>query len=180
MKQLWPGFPRPELFAAPLTKLLLYQQPAKIIFLVSDGEGDHFITGKQNRCALRNEDVRATGNRGDNAIVGEVDIVNCLIRDSRSDADPRIDHGKPSMPQRQEMREGAFGNRLLDQVHDVVGLADRDINPEHPKELLVFRIVDASDGSPDLKFFLRDLADDEIVLVFTGYRDHHVGAARAG
>src|SRR6188768_4257680 len=84
------------------------------------------------------------------------------------------------MAQRQEMREGAFRNRLLDQVHDVVRLADGDIDAEHPKQLLILRVIDPGDGAPDLKLLLGDLADDEVVFILAGNGDDDISSPGAG
>src|ERR687898_2434876 len=79
-----------------------------------------------------------------------------------------------------KMDERALGNRLLDQVEDVIGLADSDVDSEHPKQMLVLWIIDAGDRSGDVKLLASHLADHEIVLVFSGHRDNDVGARGAG
>src|SRR5215203_393787 len=79
-----------------------------------------------------------------------------------------------------EMNERALGNRLLDQVEDVVRLTDRDVDTKHSEEMFVFRVVDARDRAGHVKLLPRDLADHEVVLVFPGYRNNDVSARGAG
>src|SRR5215212_291226 len=70
-----------------------------------------------------------------------------------------------------KMDERSLGNRLLDQVEDVVGLTYSDVDPQHPEQVLVLGIIDAGDGSRDVKLLAGNLADYEVVLVFSRYRD---------
>ena len=74
------------------------------------------------------------------------------------------------------MDEGALGNRLLDQIHDVLGLTDRDVDAEHAEELLIFRVINAGDRPTDMKLLLGDLTNDEIVLVLPGDRNDDISA----
>ena len=61
---------------------------------------------------------------------------------------------------------------MIDEVAQIVG---RD--PEHVEVRLVARVVDARDHLRDAVLLLRELADDEVVLVVAGDREHEVGGA---
>ena len=53
------------------------------------------------------------------------------------------------------------------------------LDPEQVEVLAVARVVDPGDDPVDQVLLLRDLADQHVVLVVAGDRDHHVGALRS-
>ena len=78
------------------------------------------------------------------------------------------------------MHQPVLGNLVLEQSQDQVGRRDRRFHPEQVEVLAVAGVVDAGDYLADLVLLPRDLADQHVVLVVAGHRDHHVGALDPG
>src|SRR4051812_36165128 len=89
-----------------------------------------------------------------------------------------VDDGQILM-ETNEMDERALRNRLLDQVEDVVGLTDGDVDSEHSEQMLIFWVIDAGDGSRDVKLLAGNLADHGVVFVFPRPRDNDVSTRSA-
>ena len=68
---------------------------------------------------------------------------------------------------------------MLDQAQDQVGRAHRRLDAEQLEVLAVPRVVDAGDDPLAEVLLLRELADEEVVLVVAGDGDRQVGAVDA-
>ena len=78
------------------------------------------------------------------------------------------------------MDEAVLGHLVLEQPQDQVGGRDRRLHSEEIEVLAVARVVDAGDDPVDRVLLARHLADQHVVLVVAGDRDHHVGTLDSG
>ena len=78
------------------------------------------------------------------------------------------------------MQQAVARHLVLDQAQDQVGGRHGGLDAEQLEVLEVARVVAARDHALDAVLLARDLADEDVVLVVAGHRDHHVGALDAG
>ena len=95
-------------------------------------------------------------------------------------ADLELDDLQALLFERQQVHEAVAGHLVLDQAQDQVGRGDRRLDPQQLEVLVVARVVDARDDAVAEVLLLGDLADEDVVLVVAGDRDHQVGALDAG
>jgi hypothetical protein len=69
---------------------------------------------------------------------------------------------------------------VLDHAQDQVGGRHVGLDAEQLEVGPVAGVIDAGDDAIDQVLLLRDLADQHVVLVVAGHRNHHVGARDAG
>ena len=95
--------------------------------------------------------------------------------------DLHLDDDEPLLLELQQAHEPVLGHLVLDEAEDVRRRADRLADAEELEQLLVSRVVDARDRLADAVALLRDLGDDEVVLVVPGHRQHELrGTGDAG
>ena len=95
-------------------------------------------------------------------------------------ADLELDDLQALLFEREQVHEAVARHLVLDQAQDQVGRGDRRLDPEQLEVLVVARVVDARDDAVAEVLLLGDLADEHVVLVVAGHRDHEVGALDAG
>ena len=89
--------------------------------------------------------------------------------------DLHLDDLEVLLAQLEQVDELVLGHLVLDQPHDARGRADRRRDPEQVEVRLVARVVDARDHLRDAVLLACELADDDVVLVVAGDREHEVG-----
>ena len=103
-----------------------------------------------------------------------------LAGDRRPLGQQHLDDLEPLLGQVEQVDQPVVGHLVLDQPQDQVGRRDVRPDAQQLEPLLVSRVVDARDDPVDEVLLLRDLADQHVVLVVAGHRDHHVGARDPG
>ena len=98
----------------------------------------------------------------------------------RVGAEQHLDDLQLLLLQIEQVDEPVLGHLVLEQAQDQVGRRDRGLDPEQVEVAAVARVVDAGDDLVDQVLLARHLADQDVVLVVAGHRDHHVGALDPG
>ena len=93
--------------------------------------------------------------------------------------DHELDDLEPLLGQVEQVDEAVARHLVLDQAQDQVGRRHRRLDAEQLEVLEVPRVVDAGDDPLAEVLLLGDLADQQVVLVVAGDRDHEVGALDA-
>src|SRR5215208_3831803 len=155
------------------------EQPAQLVFLILVCHRDDVVAREQLRAGVGHDQVCPTGDGGDRGVFRQLDLCDGAVSNRRALRNFGVDDRQVLM-KADEMDERALGNRLLNQVEDVVGLTDGNVDTKHPEQMLVLGVVDAGDSSGDVKLLASNLADHQVVLVFPGHRDHYVGARGTG
>src|SRR5262249_18827502 len=92
-----------------------------------------------------------------------------------------LDDDEALLLQLEQPHEAVLRHLVLDEPEDVRRRADGLVDPEELEQLLVARVVDARDRLADAVALLRDLGDDEIVLVVARDGEHELrGGADPG
>src|SRR5688572_30763232 len=154
------------------------EQPAQLVLLVLVRHRDDVVARQQLGSRVGHDQVCSSGDGGDRGVRWQLDLGDGAVSDGRGLRNLGVDDRQILM-EAHEMDERALGYRLLDQVEDVVGLANGDVDPQHPKEMFILWIVDAGNRSRNAKLLACNLADHEVVLVLAGHRDYDVGARGA-
>ena len=95
-------------------------------------------------------------------------------------ADLELDDLQALLFEREQVHEAVARHLVLDQAQDQVGRRDRRLDAQQPEVVVVAGVVDARDDPVAQVLLLGDLADEDVVLVVAGDRDHEVGALDAG
>ncbi len=100
--------------------------------------------------------------------------------DGRVGGDLQLDDLKALLFKREQVDEPVAGDLVLDQTQDQVGGGDGGLDAEQLEVVVVAGVVHAGDDALAEVLLLGDLADEHVVLVVAGDRDHEVGALDAG
>ena len=111
---------------------------------------------------------------------GQAELLDLLAGGVGARRDLELDDLEPLLGQVEQVHEAVLGHLVLDQAQDQVGGRDRRLDAEQLEVLEVARVVAARDHALDAVLLARDLADQDVVLVVAGHRDHEVGALDAG
>ena len=126
---------------------------------------------KPGAVAQHRDDQRAVGQRQ----VGHVHAVRGAAL-----ADDELDDLEPLLGQVEQVDEPVARDLVLDQAQDQVGRGDRRLDAEQLEVGEVPRVVAAGDDPLAEVLLLRDLADQQVVLVVAGDRHDEVGALDPG
>ena len=91
-------------------------------------------------------------------------------------AHDQLDDLEPLLREVEQVDEAVARHLVLDQAQDQVGRGDRGLDPQQLEVVEVPRVVAAGDDPLAEVLLLGDLADQQVVLVVAGHRDHEVGA----
>src|SRR5680860_737610 len=100
------------------------------------GDGNHIVAWLEYRVWFWNNQFGPADDRRDNAISRHADLRHRLVSHPRIYAHFGIDNGHVVVAEIQQVHKGHIGDRLLDQIQDVVRLADRDVDTEHFEQVL--------------------------------------------
>ena len=112
------------------------------------------------------------------ASAGSGDPGDALARRGRLGGHLQLDDLEPFAPELEEPHHAVLGHLVLDEREQAGRRAHRLGDPEQVEVLLVARVVDARDRLRHAVPLLRDLRDDEVVLVVAGDREHELRRAR--
>ncbi len=93
----------------------------------------------------------------------------------RATLDLYLDDDEPLLLQLEQSHEAVLGHLVLDEPEDARRRAERLRDPEQVEVLLVARVVHARDRLAHAVALLRDLRDDEVVLVVARHREQELG-----
>ena len=107
-------------------------------------------------------------------------LLDRLSGGGRALVDLHLDDLQVLLAQLEQVDEIVLRDLVLDEAEDARRRADRRRDAEQVEVRLVARVVDARDHLRDAVLLLRDLADDDVVLVVAGDRHHQVGPLHPG
>ncbi len=129
---------------------------------------------------LRDEAAALAQHGDDQAAVGHDHVSDLLTGHGRVLVDDQLDDLEPVAGQVEQVHEPVLGHLVLDQAQDQVRRRHRRLDPQLLEVVEVAGVVDAGHDPLDLVLVARHLADEDVVLVVAGDRDHEVGALDAG
>ena len=139
----------------------------------------HLVARLDHRVGLRHEAGPAAQHGDDQRAVGQRDVLDPAPGGVRALPDLELDDLQVLLLEREQLHEAVLGDLVLDQAEDQVGRRHRGLDVEQLEVLEVARVVDAGDDPLDAVLLLGHLADQDVVLVVAGDRDHQVGALDA-
>src|SRR5260221_9473762 len=91
--------------------------------------------------------------------------------------DAQLNNLQSSIFQRHKLDETEIGEFGLDERENRPGRTDRYIDTELLEDLSVLRVIHAGNSATNLEALLRNLANHEVILVFTGDGDNDISTA---
>src|SRR5262245_16345694 len=158
----------------PEEDLQLFLQPR-----IEDGQ--HLVARLQDGVGGRHEtSLPLTKNRNQQAALRHVEITNTHTRNAAVLTQHHLDDLQPFLGQIEQVHEPVLGHLVLQQPQDQVCRRDVGLDPQQLEVRPVPGVVDPRDDPVDQVLLLRHLADQHVVLVVAGHRDHQVGARDPG
>src|SRR4051812_4154051 len=139
----------------------------------------HLVARLDDRVLLGHEAAAVAQHRDDQRPLGQLDLSHLAPRGRRVVAHLELDDLELLLLQGEQVHQAVARHLVLDEPQDQVGRADRRLDAEQLEVLEVPRVVDPGDDAVDEVLLLGDLADEQVVLVVAGHRDHQVGALDA-
>ena len=136
----------------------------------------HLIAGLDDRVALGDEPGAVAQHRDDQRAVGQGDVADHGPGGRRPLADLELDDLEVLLFEREQLNEAVLGHLMLDQAQDQVGRRHRGLDAEQLEVVEVARVVDPGHDPLAAVLLLGHLADEDVVLVVSGDRDHQVGS----
>src|SRR5512139_301316 len=139
--------------------------------------GQDLVAGLEHRVGRRHESALALAqDRDQQAALGHVEVADPHPGDAAVVGEQHLDDLEALLGQIEQVHEPVLRHLVLQQPQDQVRRGDVGLDPEQLEVRAVPGVVDSGDDPVDEVLLLRDLADQHVVLVIAGHRDHHVGA----
>src|SRR5829696_1229742 len=140
----------------------------------------HLVAGLDHAVGLRHEAGAVAQHRDHERAVRQAQVCDALVGRAAALADDKLDDLEPLLGQVEEVDEPVARHLVLDQAQDQVGRGDGRLDPEQLEVRQVARVVAAGDDPLAQVLLLRDLADQQVVLVVARHRHDEVGALDPG
>src|SRR4051794_35062109 len=143
--------------------------------------GENLVARLEDRVRSRHETaVSLPQDRDQQAPLRHVELADPLPRDPAVVRQHHLDDLQPLLRQVEQVHEPVLRDLVLQQPQNQVRRGYVGLDPEQLEVGPVPRIVDPRDHPVDQVLLLGHLADQHVVLVVAGHRDHHVGPRDAG
>ena len=152
----------------------------QLVLLARVEHGEDLVADLEHGVGPGHEALALAQDRDQQAAVGHREVADPAAGDAAVLAEQHLDDLELLLLQVEQVDQPVLGHLVLEQAQDQVGGRDRGLDPEQVEVGLVARVVDPGDDPLDHVLLFGDLADQHVVLVVAGHRDHHVGALDAG
>src|ERR1019366_3300193 len=134
----------------------------------------HLIPRLDQGFALGHESCATAQHRDDQRTVGQRHVLDAATGRLGALPDLDLDDLQVLLLEREQLDEPVLGDLVLDQPQDQVRRRYRRLDSQELEVLEVAGVVDTRHDPLDAVLLLRDLADQDVVLVVSGDRDHEI------
>ena len=162
----------------PLINPLTKQDLPQFFLLARFEHGEDLVTGPELDFALGHLRLPVPHDRDQPRPGRQLDPRHLLPHGRRVRIELHLDDLEVLLAELEQVDQPVLGHLVLDHREDDRRRRDGRRDPGQVEERLVARIVDARDHLLDAVVLARHLADDDVVLVVAGDRDHEIGRPR--
>ena len=154
---------------------LLEQDLAQLVFLAGLQDREHLVTRLELRRADGDLRLPVAHDGDQTRALRQPQLLDGLAGARGALVDLHLDDLEVLLAQLEQVDQVVFGHLVLDETEDARGRAHRRRDAEQVEVRLVAGVVDARDHLGHAVLLLRELRDDEVVLVVAGEREHESG-----